>query len=96
MPAFILLVAILVWYWGPLQEKALAKAAHGARIACSCRYVAGRDLDQCRGDLALEEWPFLLTDDAADSSVSAWVPLLARQTATYDEAQGCKLEPWQD
>lgn len=95
----VLAVAVLVLgalFWSPLHERALAGASFGARIGCSCRYVEGRPLGDCRKDFEPGMALVLLSADEETSSVTARVPLLARQTASFVSGRGCALEPWQD
>jgi hypothetical protein len=87
-------LALLAWNWQPLRAGAMMKASYDARIACSCRFVAGRPLSSCRDDLAPGTAFVFLGDDVEERSVTARVPLLASQTATFREGQGCQLEPW--
>lgn len=94
--ALIVVGALLAWFWRPITGGALADASYGARIGCSCRYVAGRDLAQCRADLEPGMGLVALSADDAAKSVTARVPLLASQTATYRAGEGCMLEKWSD
>jgi hypothetical protein len=70
-------------------------SAYTARVACSCRYVAGRPLKDCAKDkLAGMEAVTLVEDDEA-KSVTARFPLVASATATWRKGYGCVLEPWE-
>jgi len=69
--------------------------AYGARIACSCRYIAGRSLTDCEKDFVAGMELVRLSEDEETRSVTASIPLIASQTATFREGQGCALEPWQ-
>lgn len=70
-------------------------SAYSARVGCSCRYVAGRPLDDCAKDkLAGMELVTLVEDDET-KSVTARFPLVASATATYRKGYGCVLEPWE-
>jgi len=90
------ILAALGWYYGPdLLARAETGAAYGARVACSCRYVGGRDLKDCRKDFEPGMELVSLSEDAEAKSVTASVPLLANQTATYREGYGCVLEKWE-
>ena len=82
--------------WRPLRANALTGAAYGARLGCSCRFVAGRPLGDCRKDFEPGMGFVMLSEDPAAKSVTASVPLLASQTATLREGSGCVLEPWID
>ncbi|MCW1401503.1 hypothetical protein OKA06_03865 [Novosphingobium sp. MW5] len=89
-------LALLVWFWTPVNGYAQTGASYGARVACSCRYVAGRSLGDCRKDFEEGMGLVMLSEDAAAKSVTARFPLLASQTATYRDGPGCVLEPWDD
>jgi hypothetical protein len=89
-------VGVLAWYWRPLNAYAVTGAAYGARIGCSCRFVAERALGDCRGDLRPGTRFVMLFDDDEAKSVTARFPLLASQTATFREGEGCVLEQWPD
>lgn len=92
----IALIAALVWFWQPLNGYAQVGASYAARVGCSCRYVGGRSLSDCRKDFEPGMELVMLSEDAEAKSVTARFPLLASQTATFREGEGCRLEPWQD
>ena len=70
-------------------------SAYSARVACSCRYVAGRPIEDCRKDKLAGMEAVTLVDDDATKSVTARFPLVASATATYREGYGCVLEPYE-
>jgi hypothetical protein len=99
VPRWALLVLLLVagagaFAWPQLHGYALTGAAFGARVACSCRFVGGRQLGDCRKDFEPGMGLITLSEDATERSVTARFPLVARQTATYRKGWGCVLEPW--
>lgn len=69
-------------------------SAYSARVACSCRFVAGRSLQDCRKDKLAGMEAVTLVEDAETKSVTARFPLVASATATYRKGYGCVLEPW--
>jgi hypothetical protein len=79
---------------GPLLGDARAGAAYGARIGCSCRYIDGRELGSCKGDLEQGMGFVFLSENAEAKTVTARVPLLASATAEYRKDWGCVLEKW--
>ncbi len=89
-----LIVLLLAVFWKPLNGYAQAGSAYGARVACSCRYVGGRGLDDCKKDFEPGMALITLSEDARAKSVTARFPLLASHTATYREGPGCQLEKW--
>lgn len=92
----VLAVVMLAAVWSSLRSYAAAGAAVGARTACSCRYLGGRELASCRGDFEPGMGLIVLSEDADAKSVTARVPLLARDSATFREGEGCVLERWPD
>ena len=89
-----LVIALFAFFWKPLRGYAETGAAYGARVACSCRYVGGRPLGDCKKDFEPGMELITLSEDLESKSVTARFPLLARETATYREGPGCQLEPW--
>jgi len=70
--------------------------SYSARVACSCRFVAGRSLEDCAKDKLAGMELVTLSDDPQARSVTANFPLIAQTTATYREGYGCMLERWED
>lgn len=91
------LVALLA-LWAAFGSAALgysrAGTAYSARVACSCRFVAGRSLEDCAKDKLGGMELVTLSDDAKAKSVTARMLILASDTATYREGYGCVLERW--
>lgn len=80
----------------PIAGHTQIGTAYSARVACSCHYVAGRDMDSCASDkLAGMELVTLVANKDA-KSVTARFPLLSSSTAYYREGYGCVLEKWED
>lgn len=96
-----LILAILaalagVAYGSLLNGYATAGTAFAARIGCSCRYLGGRELRQCRSDFEPGMALVMLSEDEEARSVTARIPLVSGATATYREGWGCVLEKWRD
>ena len=89
-----LLGVLLGYFWTPLNGYARAGSAYGARVACSCRYLGGRTLGDCRKDFEPGMELIMLSEDTAAKTVTARFPLIASDTATYRPGLGCQLEPW--
>ena len=70
-------------------------SAYSARVGCSCRFVAGRSLDDCAKDKLAGMEAVTLVEDVETKSVTARFPLVAETTATYREGYGCVLEKWE-
>jgi hypothetical protein len=91
--AALLALAALAWFWGPLSRQAEAGAAYGARVGCSCRYVGGRSLEDCRKDFLPGMGLVSLSEDEAEKSVTGRVFPVASETAIYREGAGCVFKP---
>ena len=93
--AFVLVVAVgaLVWwfYGETARGYAMAGTGYGAKNACSCRYISGREIGSCEGDFVPGMGMVFLSEDADEKSVTAYVPLIASQTARYRDGYGCVL-----
>lgn len=95
----LVIVAILLalgWQFrAPAQDYADAATAYAARVTCSCRFVAGRSLEDCAKD-KLDGMEFVtLVDDMERKSVTARFPLISSDTASYREGYGCILQEWE-
>jgi hypothetical protein len=73
---------------------AITGTAYGAHVGCSCRHIGGRSLGDCEKDFEPGMELVWLSEDEEEKSVTASIPLVASQTATYREGEGCVLEPW--
>lgn len=96
-----LVAGVLVFAWSALRRDALASVSYGARIACVCHFVSGQTPGQCKGDLAMAGLGrtgglVMLSADDPARTITARIPLLAKQTATFRPESGCELEPWKD
>ena len=97
MAAALAVVAIVLfaWGWKALRADAVKDASYAARVACPCRFIAGRELSACRRGFEPGIGAVMLSEDAEAKSVTART-VLSVQTATFREGQGCRLEPWAD
>ncbi|MEZ5681092.1 MAG: hypothetical protein R3E14_07305 [Erythrobacter sp.] len=82
-------------YGENFRRTAGAGTAYGARVACSCRFVAGRSLGDCSKDKLAGMELIRLSEDAGAKSVTASIPLVASDTAFYREGYGCVLQPYE-
>ncbi|KRA81683.1 hypothetical protein ASD76_13240 [Altererythrobacter sp. Root672] len=95
MLVLLVLGGVLAWiYREPIVGYTTVGTAYGARTACSCRYVAGRPLGDCKKDFEPGMEVVFLRDDEEAKSVTASVPLIASATARYRKGYGCVLDPW--
>jgi hypothetical protein len=79
----------------PIGGYTTIASAYSARVACSCRFVAGRSLEDCAKDKLAGMEAVTLVENVEARSVTARFPLIAEATATYREGYGCVLEPWE-
>jgi len=88
--------AAAIVYREPIEGYAEVGTSYAARVACSCRFVAGRSLDDCTKDKLAGMELVTLIDDVEAKSVTARFPLVTDNTATFREGYGCVLEPWEE
>ena len=88
------MVAGLAVNWPKISGNAHLGAAYGAHIACSCHFIEGRSLDDCRKDFEPGMGLVTLSADEAGKSVTARVLPIASETATWRPGAGCQLGPW--
>ena len=91
-----LIVAALFAFWTPISGYAITGASYGARVACSCHFVGGRPIGDCKKDFESGMELVTLSADDGAKTVTARFPLLASQTARLVPGEGCRLEPWAD
>lgn len=94
----ILALGVAAWFsaWGQrLRGDALAGTAYGARVVCSCRFVAARSMGDCAKDKLAGMEIMRFSADEGSKSVTASVPLVAHATARFHDGYGCVLEPWE-
>ncbi|MGY6550804.1 MAG: hypothetical protein ACXIT4_02790 [Erythrobacter sp.] len=90
--------ALVAAFWAfraPITGYASISTAYSARVACSCRFVAGRSLGDCAKDKLAGMELVTLRDDPEARSVTARFPLMGSTTATLRDGYGCVLEPWE-
>nr|WP_137676965.1 hypothetical protein [Parerythrobacter lutipelagi] len=83
-------------YGGTIQGNAVAGTAYMARVACSCRYVSDRTLEDCDKDKLEGMELITLVDNQETKSVTARFPLIAAHSASYRAGYGCVLEQWEE
>jgi len=86
-----------VWaFREPIKGYGGIASAYSARVACSCRYVGGRSLEDCGKDKLPGMEMVTLAEDDETKSVTARFPLVAEATAKYRKGYGCVLETWEE
>ena len=86
------IIGALVWQLGAKDQVAFARiaTAYGAKMTCSCRFVAGRDMDTCMGDFTADMSPVSFTETADSIRTSAAFGL-ASSEARFEPGLGCTL-----
>ncbi len=79
------------WYL-PTRQAVDIGAGMLAKQVCSCIYVAGREVADCRADLFQAMDPIQLEVLRDEGRVRAWIPTLGERTAIHREGLGCTLE----
>jgi len=95
MVTVIVAAGAIGWVWlehSPWGRRADLAAGYVAHVVCSCHYVGKRDLKSCATDFEPGMEIVKMGDDPAAKRITAWVPLLAKHTATYTPEYGCGLD----
>lgn len=92
----LILLGLVIVFRTTINGYAGAGTAYSARVACSCRFVAGRSLEDCEKDKLSGMELISLSADEEAKSVTARFPLIRSDTATYRKGYGCVLEEWHD
>lgn len=87
----LILVAITAYNYSFIKGQLSIGTAYGARVACSCYYIGGRDLTDCEKDFEPGMEFIGLSLDEEKRRVTASVPLLASATAEFREGWGCLM-----
>ena len=86
---------VLAYYGSAITGYGQTASAYSARVACSCRFVADRTLEDCEKDKLAGMELVMLSDDEEERSVTATFPLVASETARMKDGYGCVLDPWE-
>ena len=66
---------------------------YGARVACACRYIGNRPLENCYKDFEPGMEVIRLAEDRQTRTVTAYVPLLGpKRAVSFDPLLGCQAE----
>ncbi len=84
-----LLLLLLVFNWSSITNYARVGTAYSAHIACSCRYIGGRDMASCVGDLEDGMEMISLTDDPENQRMRASLLFIEEAIAEKRGDFGC-------
>ena len=90
MLAALIIAALL--YARAMRPQLELGVGYGAHVACACRYIGNRPLVDCKRDFEPGMEMIRLSENPAEKSVTASVPLLASRTARFDPLLGCQAE----
>lgn len=94
--AAVLLGALGWLYRAPILGYTGTGASYSAHVVCSCRYIGGRSLQDCKKDRLSGMELVSLSEDEEAKSITARYPLLPPAVATYRKGYGCVMERWED
>lgn len=87
----VILAAVFAWNYTFIKGQLAVGTAYGARVACSCHYIGGRDIGDCRKDFEPGMELIGLSVDDESRQVTASVPLFSSATAEFREGWGCVM-----
>jgi len=82
---------LIAFNWNFLNSQAELGVRYTARVACSCRYVEGRDLASCETDKETGTEMVSLRDEPEAQRIFASLPFLAEAAAEKRGNFGCVL-----
>ncbi|WP_084396242.1 hypothetical protein [Henriciella aquimarina] len=90
--AIIGLAGALVWQVWLKDQVAYAKVAtaYGAKMVCSCRFVAGREMESCKGDFTADVSAVTFSEDGETIRASVLGGVISAE-ADHEEGLGCVL-----
>lgn len=89
-------IAAALWLnRAPIAGYSGVATSYAARVACSCRFIGGRDLEDCAKDKLGGMELVSLSENVDAQSVTASIPFVDSVTATNREGYGCVLEKWE-
>ncbi|MEP2987547.1 MAG: hypothetical protein ABJN65_11090 [Parasphingorhabdus sp.] len=87
----LILVGVFFYNLKFIQGQLDVGTAYGARVACSCHYIGGRDIQDCEKDFEPGMEVIGLSVDDDKKRVAASVPLMDSATAEFREGWGCVI-----
>ena len=87
----LILIALFAYNYNSIKGQLDIGTAYGARVACSCHYVGGRDIEDCSKDFEPGMEVISLTLDDERKRVTASALLMESATAEFREGWGCVM-----
>ena len=85
------LIALFAYNFSFIKGQMDVGTAYGARVACSCHYIGGRDIEDCRKDFEPGMEVISLSLDDEQNRVTASALLIESATAEFREGWGCVI-----
>ena len=95
VPILLLCLAAGGWFglrYSTTGQRAALATGYTAQVTCSCRFVGGRDMASCDTDREPGTEIVQVTEDNANRTITAKVPLLSSRTSRFDPEYGCTLD----
>ncbi|MEH6790461.1 hypothetical protein [Parasphingorhabdus sp.] len=86
-----ILLAVMAYNFSFIKGQLNVGTAYGARVACSCHYIGGRDLKDCEKDFEPGMEVIGLSLDEERKRVTASALMIASATAEFREGWGCVM-----
>ncbi|MEM5515496.1 hypothetical protein WNY37_00950 [Henriciella sp. AS95] len=85
-------VAIAAWQFWLKDQVAFGEVAtaYGAKVVCSCRFVAEREMASCKNDFT-EDVSAVTFKETGNSIMASAAAGLVSATATFEPGLGCTL-----
>lgn len=88
--AFIIIAALyLIYNLAAIKGNAQLGSSYASHVMCSCRYIEGRSLEDCKKDFEAGMEIVSLSDDPENERMNAYVPFLGNAVAERRGAFGC-------
>lgn len=87
----LILIAVFAYNFSFIKGQLNVGTAYGARVACSCHYIGGRDITDCEKDFEPGMEVIGLSLDEENKRVTASALLLESATAEFREGWGCVM-----
>ena len=87
----LIMITLLAYNYSSIKGQLDVGTAYGARVACSCHYVGGRDIEDCGKDFEPGMEVISLSLDDERKRVTASAMLMESATAEFREGWGCVM-----
>lgn len=87
----LILAAVFFYNLSFIRGQLNVGTAYGARVACSCHYIGGRDMEDCEKDFEPGMELIGLSLDDEKKRVTASALLMESATAEFREGWGCVM-----